>query len=113
MVLPTEITGASRRWSKSSAAMRWTRVDVGFETFGHYFFNQDLSTGIGVGNLNLAHDKYFRNQNVALDWNHTFKPRLINTAGMGFTRVGHHRGTTSNVGWESLNPAGIPGTSSA
>lgn len=93
------------------------RIDRNFGTkdlvFGHYFFNQDLSTGIGVGNLDLPHDKYFRNQNVALDWNHTFNPRLINTAVLGFTRVGHHRGTTSNVGWDSLNPASMPGTSSA
>ncbi len=43
------------------------RVDHNFGTkdlvFTRYFFNQDLSTGIGAGNINLPHDKYFRNQN--------------------------------------------------
>jgi hypothetical protein len=91
------------------------RVDHNFGTkdlvFGRYFFNQDLSTGIGVGNLDLPHDKYFRNQNVAGDWNHTFTPNLINTAVFGFTRIAHHRGTTSNVGWEEFGS--LPGTSSA
>jgi len=91
------------------------RVDHNFGTrdmvFGRYFFNQDLSTGIGAGNMNLPHDKYFRNQNVVLDWNHTFTPRLINTAVMGFTRVAHHRGTMSSTGWGTFGS--MPGSEGA
>ncbi|MGA7859624.1 MAG: carboxypeptidase regulatory-like domain-containing protein, partial [Terracidiphilus sp.] len=91
------------------------RIDQNFGTkdllFGHYFFNQDLSTGYGAGNMDLPHDKYFRNQNVALDWNHTFTPRLINTAVMGFTRVAHHRGTTASDGWDTFGS--MPGQVSA
>ena len=79
--------------------------------FGRYFFNQDLSTGYGAGNMDLPHDKYFRNQNVALDWNHTFTPRLINTAVVGFTRVAHHRGTTVSDGWDTFGS--MPGTEAA
>lgn len=79
--------------------------------FGHYFFNQDLSTGYGAGNMDLPHDKYFRNQNVALDYTHTFNPKLINTAVFGFTRVGHHRGTLVSDGWETFGS--LPGTSRA
>lgn len=77
--------------------------------FGRYFYNQDLSTGIGAGNINLPHDKYFRNQNVALDWNHSFTPKLINTAVFGFTRVAHHRGTLASDGWDTFGS--MPGTS--
>jgi len=91
------------------------RIDRNFGTkdlvFGRYFFNQDLSTGIGAGNMNLPHDKYFRNQNVALDWNHTFTSRLINTAVMGFTRIAHHRGTLTSDGWQ--NYGSMPGTEAA
>jgi hypothetical protein len=79
--------------------------------FGRYFFNQDLSTGFGAGNMDLPHDKYFRNQNVVLDWNHTFTPRLINTAVMGFTRVAHHRGTTVSDGWGTFGS--MPGSEGA
>lgn len=80
------------------------RIDHNFGTnnlvFGRYFFNQDTSTGNGSGNIpGLTHLKYFRNQNVALDWTHTFSPSLINTAVFGFTRVAHHRGPTAGVGW--------------
>jgi hypothetical protein len=50
----------------------------------------------------LPHDKYFRNQNVALDWNHTFTSHLINTAVVGFTRVAHHRGTVNSDGWDTF-----------
>jgi hypothetical protein len=91
------------------------RVDHNFGTrdlvFGRYFFNQDLSTGYGAGNMDLPHDKYFRNQNVAIDWNHTFTPRLINTAVAGFTRVAHHRGTTVSDGWDTFGS--MPGTEAA
>ncbi|HEX4032342.1 MAG TPA: carboxypeptidase regulatory-like domain-containing protein [Terracidiphilus sp.] len=82
------------------------RIDHNLNTnnliFGRYFFNQDYSTGYGAGNINLPHDKYFRNQNVALDWNHTFTQNLINTAVMGFTRVAHHRGTINSDGWDTF-----------
>jgi hypothetical protein len=88
------------------------RVDHNFGTkdlvFTRYFFNQDLSTGIGAGNINLPHNKYFRNQNVVIDWNHTFTSRLINTAVMGFTRIAHHRGTQSSTGWQTFGS--MPGT---
>src|ERR1035438_5602158 len=91
------------------------RIDHNFGTkdlvFGRYFFNQDLSTGYGAGNMNLPHDKYFRNQNVVLDWNHTFTPRLINTAVVGFTRVAYHRGTTASDGWDTFGS--MPGTEAA
>jgi hypothetical protein len=91
------------------------RIDQNFGTkdlvFGRFFFNQDLSTGYGAGNMDLPHDKYFRNQNVALDWNHTFTPKLINTAVMGFTRVAHHRGTTVSDGWDTFGS--MPGTQAA
>ncbi len=79
--------------------------------FGRYFYNQDVSNGLGGGNLpGRPHLKYFRNQNVALDWTHTFSPNLINTAVFGFTRVAHHRGPTQAVGWEVF---GGPATGSA
>lgn len=83
--------------------------------FARYFFNQDLSHGIGVGNVpGLPHDKYFRNQNVALNYTHVFSPRLINTAILGFNRVAHHRGPTKSLGWgafggpASTARAGVP-----
>jgi len=79
--------------------------------FGRYFYNQDVSNGLGGGNLpGRPHLKYFRNQNVALDYTHTFSPNLINTAVFGFTRVAHHRGPTASVGWEAF---GGPATGSA
>jgi hypothetical protein len=82
--------------------------DVGFV---HYFYNEDQSTGLGGGNLpNRPHLKYFRNQNVALDYTHTFNPNFINTSVFGFTRVAHHRGPTAAVGWEAY---GGPATGSA
>lgn len=91
------------------------RVDHTFgphdTSFAHYFYNQDNSTGEGAGNLpNRPHLKYFRNQNVALDWTHTFNPNLLNTAVFGFTRVAHHRGPTAPVGWEEF---GGPASGSA
>lgn len=79
--------------------------------FGRYFYNQDLSTGIGAGNIDLPHDKYFRNQNVAINWNHSFTPTLINTALFGFTRIAHHRGTLASDGWDTFGS--MPGTSRA
>ena len=91
------------------------RIDHKFsdkdQLFGHYFYNQDQSNGLGAGNLNLAHDKYFRNQNIALDYTHTFNPKLLNTAVLGFTRVAHHRGTLVSDGWETFGS--LPGTSRA
>jgi hypothetical protein len=79
--------------------------------FGRYFYNQDTSNGLGSGNLpGRPHLKYFRNQNVALDWTHTFNPKLINTAVFGFTRVAHHRGPTQSVGWTEF---GGPASGSA
>jgi len=91
------------------------RIDHNFGSkdllFGHYFFNQDQSNGLGAGNMNLPHDKYFRNQNVAFDYTHTFNPKLINTAVFGFTRVAHHRGTLVSDGWETFGS--LPGTSRA
>src|SRR5581483_1105743 len=65
----------------------------------------------GAGNINLPHDKYFRNQNVALDWNHSFTPKFINTAVFGFTRIAHHRGTLASDGWDTFGS--MPGTSRA
>lgn len=71
--------------------------------FGRYFYNQDLSNGIGSDNIpGLPHQKYFRNQNVALDYTHTFNSNLINTAVFGFTRIGHHRGPTASLGWNNF-----------
>jgi hypothetical protein len=91
------------------------RIDQSFgqnnSLFGRYFYNQDQSNGIGAGNINLPHDKYFRNQNVALNWNHNFTPTFINTALFGFTRVAHHRGTLASRGWETFGS--MPGTSRA
>lgn len=83
------------------------RIDHSFSTnnllFGHYFYNQDVSNGLGVDNIpGLPHQKYFRNQNVALDYTHTFNPNLINTAVFGFSRIAHHRGPTISVGWGSF-----------
>jgi hypothetical protein len=78
--------------------------------FGRYFFNQDLSTGIGSDNIpGLPHQKYFRNQNVAIDYTHTFSPNIINTGVFGFTRIGHHRGPTASLGWGDF---GGPATTS-
>ncbi|RRA49147.1 TonB-dependent receptor [Acidipila sp. EB88] len=91
------------------------RIDRSFgphdTAFGRYFFNQDESNGIGGGNLpGRPHLKYFRNQNVALAYTHTFNPNFINNAVFGFTRVAHHRGPTESVGWEAY---GGPATGSA
>lgn len=88
------------------------RVDHTFakndQAFARYFFNQDVSTGIGSGDNipGLNHLKYFRNQNVALDYTHTFSPTLLNTSLFGFTRVAHHRGPTVSVGWGSFGGPG-------
>ena len=78
------------------------RIDHNFGTkdlvFGRFFFNQDLSTGYGAGNMDLPHDKYFRNQNVVLDWNHTFTPRPDQYSGHGL----YSRGASSwhhCLGW--------------
>ena len=48
--------------------------------FVRYFFNQDTSNGLGTSDNipGLPHLKYFRNQNVAIDWNHVFSPNLLN-----------------------------------
>jgi hypothetical protein len=83
------------------------RIDHNFSQkdllFGRYYYNQDLSTGIGSDNIpGLPHQKYFRNQSVALDYIHTFSPNMINTAVFGFNRVGHHRGPTASLGWDSF-----------
>ncbi len=91
------------------------RVDHNFGKtdllFGHYFYNQDVSNGIGSDNIpGLPHDKYFRNQNVAIDETHTFSPNLINTAVFGFTRIAHHRGPTQSLGWGTF---GGPGSASS
>lgn len=80
------------------------RIDHNFGqkvlVFGRYFYNQDISNGIGADNIpGLPHQKYFRNQNVALDYTHTFNPNFINTAVFGFTRIAHHRGPTASLGW--------------
>jgi hypothetical protein len=94
------------------------RVDRNFGqhdlVFVRYFFNQDESNGLGGGNVpGRPHLKYFRNQNAVIDWNHTFNANLINTAVFGFTRVAHHRGPTTAVGWgafggpQSQSAAGI------
>ena len=78
--------------------------------FGHYFYNEDVSNGIGADNIpGLPHQKYFRNQNVAIDYTHTFNPNLINTAVFGFTRIAHHRGPTASLGWGDF---GGPATTS-
>ena len=91
------------------------RVDHSFGpsnlVFGRYFFNQDQSTGLGGGNVpDRPHLKYFRNQNAVGDWTHTFNPTFINTAVFGFTRVAHHRGPTTAVGWGAF---GGPATTSS
>jgi hypothetical protein len=85
------------------------RIDRNFSSndlvFGRYFYNQDLSNGIGAGGgslPSLPHQKYFRNQNVAIDYTHTFNPNLINTAVFGFTRIAHHREPTQSIGWSSF-----------
>jgi Carboxypeptidase regulatory-like domain/TonB-dependent Receptor Plug Domain len=78
--------------------------------FGHYFYNQDVSNGIGADNIpGLPHQKYFRNQNVAIDHTHTFSSNFINTAVFGFTRIAHHRGPTASLGWGDF---GGPATTS-
>ena len=60
-------------------------------------------TASGSDNIpGLPHQKYFRNQNVALDYTHTFNSNLINTAVFGFTRIGHHRGPTASLGWNNF-----------
>ena len=94
------------------------RVDHTFgsadNAFARYYFNQDNGSGIGVDNIpGLPHAKYFRNQNVAIDWTHAFSPNFLNTAVFGFTRLAHHRGPTTSVGWESFGgPGGTATTAS-
>jgi Carboxypeptidase regulatory-like domain/TonB-dependent Receptor Plug Domain len=91
------------------------RVDHTFRAsdtiFGRYFFNQDRANGIGFDNFPEAkHYKNFRNQNVALDYTHTFSSNLLNTAVLGFTRLAHTRGPSENLGWSNFGGPGSQGT---
>jgi Carboxypeptidase regulatory-like domain/TonB-dependent Receptor Plug Domain len=91
------------------------RVDHTFGTadsaFARYFFNQDRATGIGFDNFpNAPHYKNFRNQNVAIDYTHTFSSNLLNTGVFGFTRLAHTRGPSANLGWSSFGGPASQGT---
>jgi hypothetical protein len=79
--------------------------------FARYFFNQDRATGIGFDNFPEAkHYKNFRNQNVAIDYTHTFSTNLLNTAVFGFTRLSHTRGPSQDLGWASYGGPASQGT---
>jgi hypothetical protein len=81
------------------------RVDHTFSTsdsaFARYFFNQDRATG-SDGFPGAPHFKNFRNQNVAVEWTHTFSPTFLNNAIYGFSRMSHSRGPSKSIGWDTL-----------
>jgi hypothetical protein len=69
--------------------------------FGRYFFNNDYATGLGAGDNipGTDHLKRFRNNDPALSWTHTFSPTLLNTATVGFNRLGHFRSPVKDISW--------------
>jgi Carboxypeptidase regulatory-like domain/TonB-dependent Receptor Plug Domain len=71
---------------------------------GRYYFNDDTTGGLGAsGNIpTQTITKKFRNQNLALNWTHTFSPTFLNTATLGFNRLAHGRGPDLNQGWEDF-----------
>ncbi|MBV9182432.1 MAG: TonB-dependent receptor, partial [Acidobacteria bacterium] len=81
------------------------RVDHNFSqsdsAFGRYYFNQDRATGTD-GFPGAPHYKNFRNQNVGIEWTHTFSPTLLNNAIFGFSRMSHSRGPSKSIGWDTL-----------
>ncbi len=79
-------------------------VNESNKLFGRYYYNNDTSNGLGAGDNipGTNHDKLFRNQNVALNWTHTFSPTLLNSATVGFTRLGHFRSPTKSIAWRDF-----------
>lgn len=69
------------------------RIDHNFRTqdrfFGRYLFGQSTSIDPTTASSPIpgfADRIYYRGQNVALGWNHTFSPNLLNDARFGFQR---------------------------
>src|SRR2546427_324474 len=59
------------------------------QLFGHYIFGQSkqVDTTLAYTVLpNFGDTVYYRGQNVAVGWTHTFGPRLLNEARIGFQR---------------------------
>jgi hypothetical protein len=67
--------------------------------FVRMFFNNDHGTGIGGNIPATSYDKDFRNDDPAITWTHTFSPTLLNSATIGFNRIGHFRGPTKSLSW--------------
>ncbi len=95
------------------------RLDHSFsdsdKVFARYFYNYDSITGIAPPLQNAPHEKTFRNNNVGVNWTHSFSPTLLNQALVGFNRMYHFRSPTgAGVGWEDFGgppnqaPAGRP-----
>jgi hypothetical protein len=89
-------------------------IDQKNRMFGRYFYNNDNGFGLGAGS-NIPgnnHTKLFRNQDVALNWTHTFSPTLLNSASLGWNRLFHNRFPDINQSWGTFGgpPASIPST---
>src|SRR2546422_10827143 len=76
---------------------------------GRFYFNNDITGGLGAGG-NIPTQtitKKIRNQNLALNWFHTFSPAILNTLTLGLNRLAHLRGPDQNLGWEDLRWARV------
>jgi hypothetical protein len=80
--------------------------------FGNYFYNHDDGYGITGNFPENKHTKLFRNQDLILNWTHTFSPTLLNSASAGWNRMFHNRFPNQNLTWSSFGgpPASIPNT---
>ncbi len=79
-------------------------LDAANKFTGRFYFNNDITGGLGAGG-NIPTQtitKKFRNQNLALNWFHTFSPAILNTLTLGMNRLGHFRGPDQNLGWEDF-----------
>jgi len=80
--------------------------------FGRMFYNQDHASGLGFDNIpGLGHVKDFTNVDPALTWNHTFSPTLLNTATLGFNRMGHFRAPATSFSWSTYGGPATAATS--
>jgi Carboxypeptidase regulatory-like domain/TonB-dependent Receptor Plug Domain len=82
------------------------RIDHTFSNadkfFGRYFYNYDEAGGLTNNIPDVNFIKKFRNQNLGLNWTHTFSPVMLNTATFGFNRLWHLRGPDIDIGWSDF-----------
>lgn len=79
-------------------------INANNRLFARYFFNKDTASGLGAGDNipGTLHEKLFKNNNVAVNWVHTFSPTLLNSATIGFTRLAHFRSPTKSIAWRDF-----------